>query len=502
MAENTGTEAEPSHSHQVARGTLILTAFQFASKPLFAVFFILLGNRAFFPSESYGRLETLLALVNTFLIFSDFGLETFTTRGIARDPASTRNWLPGQTSLKAILTLVSTLGLMIWLVVTDLQRGSGLSYGVYLASAGLLVALSAQSYLRAVSRGHYRLEVEGKMGVIEKALTLLVGTTILFIIPTLTWVTAAFTIGSITAAYYALTVTKKIETGLQFGFPISWRTLRSSFPFALSALCIGLFFNMDRIFLSFWSNAWVAAYSRGLRLVLALLLFPQMLSIAVYPTLSRLRDHPIERLHVGRRALQGILLIALPCTTGAFVLAEPLMDLLYGVGHEISSSGFVYWLGMDSKLGNQTESACLRILILGLPFTCGNYLFGPALNALDREGWNLKASAMTLGISLILQIFLISLYGPFGAALATTLTQIFYCLSLYVFLRREDPSWFSGNRLMIIAAMAVGMAMVLLPLNWIPVLARVAVGGALYLMAVWVLNLWPGHLRLTRKLID
>ncbi len=499
MAEESEIENHPSASRQVARGTLILTAFQFASKPLFAIYFILLGNRALFPSESYGRLETLLALVNTFLIFSDCGLETYTTRGIARDPASTKSWLPGQLTLKAVLTLISTTGLLIWLVGTSLARGEGLDFGVWLATGILLIALSAQSYLRAVSRGHYRMDVEGKMGVIEKAVTLGVGCLVLFTFANLTCVAAAFAFGGLSAATYALLVTKRFENGLQLGFPVSWHTLKNSFPFALSSLCIGLFFNIDRIFLSFWSDSWVASYSRGLRLVLALLLFPQMLSIAVYPTLSRLKDHSLERLHVSRRALQGILLIALPCTTGTFVLAGPLMDLLYGADGSASTRMWAGWLGADSSLGNQTEAACLRILILGLPFTCGNYLFGPALNALDRETWNLKASAFTLGISWILQIFLIFFFGPAGAALATTLTQAFYCFCLYWFLRKEDPSWFAGTRWKTIAGTSLAMALLLTPLCGLSVLIQAGIGGLIYGFTIWVMGLWPNLLKVRKN---
>lgn len=495
MAENTGPEPPLSNSRQVARGTLVLTTFQFASKPLFAVFFILLGNRAFFSTESYGRLETLLALANTFLILADCGLETFTTRCVARDPTSTQVWLPHQVTLKVILTLVSMTGLTIWLVVADLARGQGLSWGVWLAIGGYLMAQSGQSYLRAVSRGHYRLDLEGKMAVLEKAVTLAAGGLVLFCIPNLSAVCAAFACGSLCAAYYALVLARRFESGLRMGFPVTWGTLIDSYPFALAALCIGLFFNMDRILLSFWSDTWVASYSRGLRLVLALLLFPQMLSIAVYPTLSRLRDHSTERLHVSRRALQGILLIALPCVAGGWVLAGPLMDLLYGVGEETQAAGLATWLGSDSLKGHQTEAACLRLLLIGLPFMCGNYLFGPALNALDRETWNLRASAATTVASIILNLVLIPYLGPIGAALATTLTQAFYCTSLYHYVRRVDASWIRGNRVVAILILSLAMAGLLIPCAGLPVLARVLLGGLFYGAGIWLLGLWPGMLK-------
>src|SRR3972149_7210189 len=86
-----------------ARGTATLTAFQFASKPLFAVFFILLGNRTLFSEHDYGRLEALLTLANVFFILADLGLEPFLTRELARDRDRTTAVLPRLVSLQTVL---------------------------------------------------------------------------------------------------------------------------------------------------------------------------------------------------------------------------------------------------------------------------------------------------------------------------------------------------------------------------------------------------------------
>lgn len=104
-----------SSLRDLARGTLTLTLFQFASKPLLALFFILLGNRAFFSDESYGRLESLLAVVNLFLIPADLGLESYTTRRLARDSGNTSQWLPTQVSLKIMLNLLACLLLVFFI---------------------------------------------------------------------------------------------------------------------------------------------------------------------------------------------------------------------------------------------------------------------------------------------------------------------------------------------------------------------------------------------------
>lgn len=471
---------------QVARGAATLTLFQFASKALLAVFFILLGNRALFEERAYGALETLLALVNVFLLVADLGLETHTIRKLARDPAGASSWLPRETAIKAALTLIAGALLVGWLGLFGLE-----GMGVGLIAALLLASLSAQSYLRGVARAHNRMEIEGLMGVVEKTVTLLCGVPVLLAGGSLAGVLGAFALGSGAGALHALVASKRIEPALRLGLPPknppAWGVLRVALPFALNAVCISLAFNLDRIMLSFWSEAWVADYARGLRMVLAVLLFPQMISIALYPTLARLRDHDEERLHVARRSLQALMMIALPIVTGGMVLAGPLMDLLFGADTTPPDPFLLTrFLGGDSISGNLAESACLRLLLLGLPFICGNYLFGTALNALDRERWSLNAGVVFLVAAVALNLTLIPLCGAPGAALATTLAQAIYCALLYFHLRRVDRGWIRGNRIGMILALSVLMAILIAPLGTLPVVARVGVGGMVYAGLLWV----------------
>jgi O-antigen/teichoic acid export membrane protein len=477
---------------QIAQGTVVLTAFQFASKALLAVFFILLGNRSLFGEEPYGRLEGLLALVNLFLLFSDFGLETYTTRQLSRERDSSGEWLPPQVSTKALLTGTASFLLLAWLFIVEGVFKSEWDYPSWCACVVLLAALSAQSYLRGITRAHSRMEVEGMVGVVEKSATLALGLAALFILGGLSAVVWAFAIGSLAGAAYALVQTRAMEQGLRLAWPLDKRVLSRSFFFALSAICVSLFFNMDRVLLGLWSDLAVAPYARGLRIVWAILLFPQMMSIAAYPVLSRLKDLDVERLHVARTSLRALLFLGFPLAIGGCVVAGGLMDLLF----RSAAPGSPEWLldqplGWDSLLGNTTESACLRVLLLGLPFTCGNYLFGPALNALDREAWNLKASALAMVVNFGLNLLLIPFLGPVGSALATTLTQALYCLSMYRYLRQMEGSWLVKNQLVILLAVSLGMGALLVPLSSLHVMLRILIGGLVYGAATGVLGLWP-----------
>lgn len=483
---------QASSLRQLAHGTLVLTAFQFASKPLLAVFFLLLGNRAFFAEHEYGRLESILALVNVFLILADFGLEPYTTRRLARDAENSGEWMPRQASLKSILTLGASLVLAAWMIGMAVMRGEPLSPLHWVLAVLLLIALASQSYLRGITRAHGLMAVEGLMTVVEKASTLVLGVVALWLAASVAGVLAAVTVGSLAAATYAFLKVRAAEPGLRWGWPPDWRALSHAFPFALGAICITLFYNMDRVMLSVAGDLAVAPYSRALRITWALLLFPQMMSIAVYPILSRLKDDEAGRLDVGRRSLQALLFIAFPFAVGGWMTAGGLVDLLFrGPESAVPTWPIDVMLGGGTELGNSTETACLRVLLLGLPFICGNYLFGPALNAQDRVMWNLKASAMAAAMNFGLNLALIPMFGPVGAAGATTFTQGVYCLVMYRYLRGLDASWLRGNRLPSLLICALGMGGVLYPLAGLPVLLRIGIGAVVYLAATRLLGLWP-----------
>jgi O-antigen/teichoic acid export membrane protein len=483
-----------SHSKKVATGALVLMVFRFASGFLYVCFFILLGNRAWFSDEAFGRFDGLLAMTNMFFILTDFGLEVYLTRELARDKEEFAKKLPGIVTLKTALTLLAGLALTATLLVgPGGTAGVGVLAGA--ASVSFLFTLSAQAFIRSISRAEQAMRVEGMMALVEKGVIVTLGSSLLWLGADVGGVMSAVAFANLCAALYGWLRIRRYGLPLYPGFPILWKVLVECLPFGLSAICVLMFFNMDRIMLFYFGEVWVARYSRGFRIVMGLLLFPQMMSIAIYPALSRLKENMAERVNVGRESLQTLCFVAFPLVAGGWMVAGPLVDLLYGAAPQ----GALSWrwdarLGSGTEIGNTTEAAVLRILLLSLPFTCGNYLFGPALNALDKQVWNLWSSAATLVANVALNLLLIPTLGPVGAAIATTLTQATYCGSMYWGLRKLDDTWLRGNRLLTILACSLAMAglLAVLPV-WHP-LARIALAAAFYFGMTWVLGVWPYRL--------
>jgi O-antigen/teichoic acid export membrane protein len=482
-------------TQRVARDTLVLTVFQVASKLPYVIFFILLGNRALFGEEAYGRLEGMLVLANVFFILADLGLEPYLTRQLAREPEETTTILPGLTAVRVLLTVGTAILLFSWCAIVVGGTGqcpSPTDLSLFLGCVIYMTSLSGQAFVKSLSRSHHRMEVEGKMGVVDKSLTLVLGGAVLFVSGELLGVMWSFAIASCCAALYGLVIARSFQSSLYLGWPPAVSILKQSLPFALSAVCVLLFYNMDRLMLFHYGDVPVARYSRGMRLVMGLLFLPQMISIAIYPTLSKLKETPEDRVRVGGQSLQTLMFLAFPLVLGGWAVAGPLVDLLYGAASpETVSWRWDRFLGWDTALRNTTEASVLRILLLSLPFTCCNYLFGPALNALDKQVWNLKASTVTAIANIALNALLIPFLGPVGAAIATTITQALYCVALYAYLRKMDSSWIVKSRLAVLLAISAGMGLLLFLVPGLHVTIRIALGGAAYLAITGVLGAWP-----------
>ena len=489
----------PDSSGTVSRGAFLLTLFQLVSKVFYLLFFVLLGN---LPDTLYGKIEGLLVLGSTFFILSDFGIEAWLTRELANNPEGTTARLPRIASLKVTLTGLAGFLLAVWIfrtVATGWEEVSGLTWIVF-GCGVYMTALSFQSYLRSISRAHQRFEVEGRMAVADKFLTLVLGGIALMFFQSVLGLMWTFALASSMATLYGWIRVSRFQPRLApMGAP-DFSVLRAAYPFALSSICILLFYYMDRLMvfqLIREGDVALARYSRGYRIVMGLLLFPQMMSVAIYPMFSKLSLAPEERINVGRSSLRTLLFLALPLVVGGWVVGGGLLDLLFPHGDpEAPSWVFDRYLGWDASSANLTEAAVLRVLLLSLPFPCCNYLFGPALNAIGKERLNLAASATSLVANIGLNLFLIPRLGPVGAAGATTVTQFLYAVVLYSFLRKTDTSWFDGSAIGRYLGISLAMGTVLLLLDQFPVVVSIPMGGVVYGGAVWFLGGWPEDIRI------
>jgi O-antigen/teichoic acid export membrane protein len=193
-----------------------------------------------------------------------------------------------------------------------------------------------------------------------------------------------------------------VRLRVRFGGQEVRRLLAASLPVALFALLGILHFRIDTVLLSLLGSLDdVGTYSAAYRFPEQVLFIPGLFIAATYPLLAgyAARDDPQIGATVSR-SLAFLLPIAFPLTAATAVLAPDLIELVAG-------SGF------DDAAGP------LRVLAFAAVFMFANTLFSSLLIVYHEQRRLAWLIAVALLGNIAVNLVLIPLFGPMGAAAAT-----------------------------------------------------------------------------------
>ena len=126
------------------------------------------------------------------------------------------------------------------------------------------------------------------------------------------------------------------------------------------------------------------------------------------------------------RALRLTLAIIVPAAAGLAVLAEPILQLLFGYGRFTAGD-----VALTAPL--------LQIFALALPFYAAAGWMTKAFHAMKDTQTPVRIAAWTFGLNLVLTLALIPVLATPGMALANTLAAIYQTLALRGKLRKARP---------------------------------------------------------------
>jgi putative peptidoglycan lipid II flippase len=155
------------------------------------------------------------------------------------------------------------------------------------------------------------------------------------------------------------------------------------------------------------------------------------LATAIFPVLSTAaaeKDTALLSRTIGR-GIQATFFVALPATVGLILIARPLVTVLFQRGK---------FTAQDSHLTQMV----LIFYALGL---CGYFLqqvVTRAFYAIQDSKWPARTAAMSVGVSLILNLVLIWPLGAGGLALSTALCSYIQSGILLMILSRRFSGWF------------------------------------------------------------
>jgi O-antigen/teichoic acid export membrane protein len=181
---------------------------------------------------------------------------------------------------------------------------------------------------------------------------------------------------------------------------------RASWPLMLNAFLGLAIFNSDFLFLrAFRDSAAVGLYAAAYTLVSFFLNLGEAYGMSLLPAMTRLRDDPTAEKSVYDRSMVQVLAGAVPLAVGGFLVAGPLVHLIFGARYSGSA-------------------APLQLLMCSIPMGLIRNVSTGALISRGRQDLLLRTVVWAAGLNVVLNLGLIPVWGMMGAAAATLTTEI------------------------------------------------------------------------------
>ena len=424
--------------------------------------------------------------INIFLwfeIITNFGLDAYLTREVARHREQADRYLFNTTAVRLGMSLAGVPLLIGFIALRQLliaNFAAPASSQAILALVLLYAGLLPSSISKGLTSLFYAYEKAEYPAAIS-TLSTLVRVTIQTAVLLAGWGIVGLAGSAIVVNLVTLGILGGVAVKLFFqARRLHWendRQLRremtvESWPLMVNHFLATLFFKIDVFLMEpILGNTVLGLYSIGYKFLDALVVVPSMFTLALFPVISRqAHEDRAGFLRFYRLGAKILLTIALPVAIIATLTARE-MVLLLG-GPEYLPGGMI----------------ALQLMAWSMPIGWLNSITQYVLIALDQQRYLTRAFLIGLGFTLIANLIFMPLYGYQASAIIHLFAELALLIPFLIGVRRQLPQmgWqqILGKPLLATALMG-GAALLLLPLG-----RGVALIGAVivYPLAVWRLK--------------
>lgn len=411
MSEGVESRAGDESSRRIARNALIRSAGEVIAKLASVVFYVVMAREL--GEQGFGDFMFALSLTSLLLLGSGFGIDDLTIREVARDRRRAGEYLGSSIGIKVTTSILLLLGAAVVVNIADYSHDARLA--VYLVGAGTALEILSWSW-HAIFAGYERLDLTAVSIIAQRVLTAVVGSVLLLSGYGVVTASAVFLAGAVLNFLVSNVQLRRLVGSLRLQMDRSrWLPLmKVGFPLGLVTLLLVLLIRVDTVLLSFLSggdNTDVGFYSAAYRLIEATFFITWAISHAAMPWLSRQPEGPSEALARGSElGLKGITAVLVPLGVLFCVLAEPLIDLLYGADYAGAITS-LRWLAVTS-------------VFYGL-----NYFAAMVLISRQRPSAFIRTALVVIVQNIVFNLILIPRYGADGAAFNAALSGLLLAAS-------------------------------------------------------------------------
>jgi O-antigen/teichoic acid export membrane protein len=426
--------------------------------------------------DDAGRYVTVLALVTVAGGITDAGLIAIGMREMAvRDPAARDSFIRNLMGMRIVLTLVGIGAATAFAAIAGYT--SAMVIGTVLAGIGF-VFQAVQSALAVPLMADLRLGWVALLDLLKQVVTVvLIFALVIAGASLLPFLAIPIPAGIAIVLATAILVRRDVPLVPAFHAGEWWSLLRDTIPFAAATAVSVIYFRLAIVIMSLVASATETGYfSASFRVIEVLTVVPQLLVGAAFPILARAARDDHERLNYGvGRVLQVSVIVGATLAIGLILGAPFVIDVIAG-------SSF------------HPAVPVLRIQAIALVASFAAATFGYALLSLRLHREVLAMFLVALVLSSGLTIWLGSVDGAQGAAIATTTAELGLALAGAIVLARSKARLRPplGGVVRVLVAATAALAPMLI--EGFPTAARLAVGGCIYVVLLVLLRAIPEEL--------
>lgn len=334
------------------------------------------------------------------------GLDNLLTRDVARQRNEAGRYLVNFIALRVATAVIVILAIALILRFLPYSQQTRL---VVLLTCFSILPESISELCQALFIAFERVQYLTLVSVLDGVSKLALGVLCLKVRPSVEVVALVVTgVNVLSMGIYLFLATIRLtKLCWRIDWPFCIRQLRIAVPFVF----IGLFFILDNrvdiILLSVLSDERsVGLYSAAVTIVTALAMIPQGFRTAIYPVLARYQATDAKAtLQLYAHSFKYLLLLALPMTLGAFLVADDIIRLVYR--SDFAPSGAILRIAVWSLLAYSLNILNSRFLIVS-----------------ERQDLVARFLLISLVSTIVLNVLLVPFSGAVGAAIVKSITAI------------------------------------------------------------------------------
>jgi O-antigen/teichoic acid export membrane protein len=414
----------------------------------------------------FGDYSYIAALVGTFELLSDLGLNQIAIREIAKRRDKADEYFGDVLMLKGLMTLIS---LAILVVAANVTPGDPrVRVGVYLYGISAILNYLVNTYF-VLYRAYEKMQYEALLIVAER------GTYVLLIILLISRQASFLTLfwANIISVVFKLVLGAWL-TASRFTLPrirLDWgrykKYLRDTLPVGVGLIVDSISFRIDIVLLGILATSEIVGFFSGAyRIIEATKLMWVVWITALFPVMARRAAISLDAVAaLLQRTIKILLLVVTPSAIALVVLAHPVT--LFVLGKEFAES-----------------TAVLRVLALTIVPIGLNSLFSFTFISINRQDEYAKITSGALVLNIIIDITLIPIVGYWGACMGTIAAEtIRFCLCYWRMRSKIGPLHFwKTTRRLVLPNLALAAVMVAV-MSWSWIAAALA-GGIVYLVVL------------------